>query len=167
MIISRIVALLFAIALPFGAAAQSSNVALGGLAVNGAAPIEVSADELTVDPDSGNAVFTGNVVVVQGDMRLAATTITVEYETDDSGNRTPSIGRVIASGGVTFVSGQDAAEAQEGVYSVSDASLVLTGDVLVTQGPNTVAGDRLFVDLEAGTGRMEGQVRTILQTGEN
>jgi len=43
----------------------------------------------------------------------------------------------------------------------------MTGNVLLTQGPNTLGGDRLTVDLEAGSGRMEGNVRTIFQTGDN
>ncbi|MEM9709948.1 MAG: LptA/OstA family protein [Pseudomonadota bacterium] len=153
------------IVLPGLALAQGSNVALGGLAFDNSAPIEVSADELSVDPNDGAAVFEGNVVVAQGDLRLAAGFIRVEYATDENGNQTPSIGRVSASGGVTFVNGSDAAEAKEAVYAVEDGSLVLSGDVLLTQGGNAVAGDQLFVDLNSGTGRMEGRVRTVFQTG--
>lgn len=153
--------------LPVMAFAQGSNVSLGGLAFDNSAPIEVSADNLSVDPEDGSAVFEGNVVVAQGALRLAANLIRVEYATDEEGNRTPSIGRVSATGGVTFVNGDDAAEAEEAVYSVEDSSLVLSGDVLLTQGANVVSGDRLFVDLAAGTGRVEGGVRTVFQAGEN
>jgi lipopolysaccharide export system protein LptA len=153
--------------LPAVAFGQGANVALGGLAFDNSAPIEVSADNLSVDPEDGSAVFEGNVVVAQGELRLAANLIRVEYATDEEGNQTPSIGRVSASGGVTFVNGADAAEASEAVYSVEDSSLVLSGDVLLTQGSNIVSGDRLYVDLAAGTGRIEGGVRTIFQAGEN
>ena len=41
----------------------------------------------------------------------------------------------------------------------------MTGDVILTQGPNALSGERLIVDLTSGTGRMEGRVRTIFQTG--
>lgn len=162
--------LLFAAVLalvPSAVLAQGANVALGGLAFDNSAPIEVSADNLSVDPDDGSAVFEGNVVVAQGDLRLAASLIRVEYATDADGNRLPSIGRVSATGGVTFVNGPDAAEASEAVYSVDDSSLVLSGDVLLSQGENIVSGDELFVDLEAGTGRIEGGVRTVFQAGDN
>ena len=153
--------------LPVGAVAQAANVALGGLAFDSSAPIEVSADNLSVDQKDGAAVFEGNVVVAQGSLRLAAEFIRVEYATDEDGNRTPSIGQVRASGGVTFVNGQDAAEAKDAVYTVETGALVLSGDVLLTQGENAISGDRLLVDLNAGTGRMEGRVRTVFQTGQN
>jgi len=153
--------------LPAAALAQGANVALGGLAFDNSAPIEVSADNLSVDPEDGSAVFEGNVLVAQGDLRLSADLIRVEYATDAEGNRSPSIGQVTATGGVTFVNGPDAAEAREAVYSVETASLVLSGDVLLTQGQNIVSGDALFVDLEAGTGRIEGGVRTVFQSGGN
>ena len=157
----------FALAVvPMAAHAQSS-VALGGLAFDNSAPIEVSADNLSVDQNDGAAVFEGNVVVAQGELRLAADFIRVEYATDAEGNRTPAIGQVKATGGVTFVSGSDAAEAQDAVYTVDSGDLVLTGDVLLTQGQNAIAGDRLTVDLNSGTGRMEGRVRTVFQTGGN
>ena len=164
---TRVFALLaFALA-PAALSAQGANVSLGGLAFDNSAPIEVSADALSVDPEDGSAVFEGNVVVAQAELRLVAEFIRVEYATDEEGNRTPSIGRVSATGGVTFVNGPDAAEASEAVYSVADSSLVLSGDVLLTQGQNVVAGDVLQVDLERGTGRIEGGVRTVFQTGEN
>ncbi|MEL7460459.1 MAG: LptA/OstA family protein [Pseudomonadota bacterium] len=152
---------------PQAVLAQSANVALGGVAFDNSAPIEVSADNLSVDQNDGAAVFEGNVIVAQGELRLAAEFIRVEYATDADGNRTPSIGQVKASGGVTFVNGGDAAEASDAVYTVESGALILTGDVLLTQGPNAITGDRLVVDLDAGTGRMEGRVRTVFQTGQN
>ncbi len=162
----RVLAVVAACSLPVGVLAQS-NIALGGLAFDNSAPIEVSADNLSVDQNDGAAVFEGNVVVAQGELRLAADFIRVEYATDAEGNRTPSIGKVKATGGVTFVNGADAAEAKDAVYTVETGDLILTGDVLLTQGQNAIAGDRLTVDLNSGTGRMEGRVRTVFQTGGN
>ncbi len=167
MVSIRALVFVAACAMPGLAFGQSSNVALGGLAFDNSAPIEVSADALSVDQDDGAAVFEGNVLVAQGELRLAADFIRVEYATDEDGNRSPSIGQVKASGGVTFVSGPDAAEAQEAIYTVESGALLLTGDVLLTQGESAIAGDRLVVDLNAGTGRMEGRVRTVFQTGQN
>lgn len=167
MISIRAIAVVFWCLIPVSVSAQSSNVALGGLAFDNAEPIEVSADNLSVDPNDGAAIFEGNVIVAQGPLRLAAEFIRVEYATDADGNQSPSIGQVKASGGVTFVNGADAAEAAEAVYSVETGDLVLSGAVLLTQGQNVISGDRLVVDLNAGTGRMEGQVRTSFPTGNN
>ena len=43
----------------------------------------------------------------------------------------------------------------------------MQGNVLATQGDSAIAGDRMTVDMETGTGRVEGRVRTIFQTDEN
>ena len=145
------------------AAAQSANIALGTSGFDSAAPVEVTADELNVDQSNGQAVFSGNVLVVQGDVRLSAGKVTIEYaETEGSQN---GISRLIASDGVTFVTAADAAEAREAVYSVANATVTLSGDVLLTQGQNAIGGDRLVVDLTTGTGRIEGRVRTIFNAG--
>jgi len=53
------------------------------------------------------------------------------------------------------------------VYSVGAAEIVMTGDVVLTQGANALAGEELTVDLETGKGRMTGRVKTIFQTGGN
>ena len=67
----------------------------------------------------------------------------------------------MAGGGVTFVTASDAAEAQDAVYSVAEGTVTMSGDVILTQGRNAIAGDRLVVDLGSGNGRMEGRVRTV------
>ena len=160
MISSARLACLFALlALP--AAAQS--IAFGGIKGDTRAPVEVTADSLAVDQGNGTAVFSGNVLIGQANMRLQAAKVTVEY-----GNAEQSkINRLIATGGVTLVSASEAAEAREAVYDVVKGNVVLTGDVLLTQGKNVMAGQKLSVDLATGTGQMDGRVRTILTPGGN
>ncbi|MEL7149120.1 MAG: lipopolysaccharide transport periplasmic protein LptA [Pseudomonadota bacterium] len=121
-------------------------------------PVEVTADQFSIDQASGQAVFDGNVLIVQGDVRLSAGRVTIEYSDDGSEN---AISRLLASGGVTFVTAADAAEAQDAVYSVSQGTVTLNGNVLLTQGRNAISGDRLVVNLSSGSGRMEGRVRTV------
>ena len=58
-------------------------------------PVEVRSDKLTVDNSSGTTTFSGNAVLGQGDMRLAAQTITVVYIRGDD----TRISRLEASGG--------------------------------------------------------------------
>ena len=52
------------------APALAQNVAFGGMTADTSAPVEVAADNLAVDQADGSAVFTGNVVIGQGEMRL-------------------------------------------------------------------------------------------------
>lgn len=145
-----------------GAAAAQTQVPFGGLTHDSAAPVEVSADQLNVNQADGSATFSGNVVVGQGALRLSAGEVRVEYATGQGRNR---IARLHASGGVTLATPTEAAEAREARYDIDGGQVVLTGDVLVTQGQNALSGDRMVIDLAAGTGRIEGRVRTILQPG--
>ena len=58
-------------------------------------------------------------------------------------------------------------EAQEANYTLETGAIIMSGHVLLSQGRNLLSGDQLFVDLEAATGRMEGNVRTTFQSGQN
>ena len=147
------------------ASAQGTGVALGGFGYDKSLPVEITADSLDVNQTDGSATFTGNVVIGQGDMRLSAGRVVVEYGADAEGRS--EIKKLLASGGVTLVSANEAAEAESAVYSVTTGSIVLSGSVLVTQGPATISGDTLTVDLASGNGSVEGNVRTLLQTGSD
>lgn len=154
---SAVLALLCLGLLPGPVLAQ--QIALGGIRADAKAPVEVTADSLAVNQTDGTATFTGNVLVVQGGMRLKAAVVDVEYDPKDRSK----INRMHATGGVTLVSPDEAAEAKEAVYDVAASSVVMTGDVLLTQGKNVMSGQKLTVDLKTGTGQMDGRVRTVLQ----
>lgn len=142
--------------------AQGTQIAFGAIRQDTSAPVEVSADELNVDQETGAAIFTGNVVIGQGEMRLSAPRVLVIYRQDQAG-----IERMEATGGVTLVSGADAAESQRADYSIDTGLIVMTGNVLLAQGQSAISSDRMTVNLDDGTARMQGNVKTILQTGNN
>lgn len=143
---------------------QGASIAMGTPDFDTGQPVEVSADTLSVDQSTGQAIFAGNVLVVQGQVRMTAGRVLVVYGSDASGAAS-GIDRLEADGGVTFVTATDAAEAEAAIYSVSGGTVTLSGDVLLTQGQNAISGDRLVIDLASGTGQVEGRVRTIFQTG--
>lgn len=146
---------------PVVAAAQSAALAFGQVKTDPSTPVEVTADALDVNQGDGSAVFTGNVLIIQGDMRLSADRVQVVNRTEGSG-----IDRLQASGNVVLVSGTDAAEAQRADYSVTSGKIVMTGDVLVSQGASTIASERMEIDLASGAATMSGRVRTFLNTGD-
>ncbi len=146
--------------LPSLALAQA-QVALGGLSVDQSAQVEVTADTLSVDQASRRAVFSGNVVVGQGTMRVSAGTVEVTYA-DETGEIT----QLLLSGGVTFVTDTEQAEAGSAEYDLTSGLLVLTGDVLLTQGASAIAADRMTINLRDGTAQMDGRVRTVFGQGE-
>lgn len=140
--------------------AQGTNVAFGTIRQDTNQPVEVTADNLSVDQATGTAIFEGNVLIGQGEMRLSATRVKVVYRSAGQG-----IQRLEATGGVTLVSGPDAAEAERADYDIDKGTIVMTGNVLLAQGPSAISAERMSVRLSDGTAQMSGRVKTILQTG--
>lgn len=160
--LGRSLALAALLALCSPVAAQEAKIAFGGLAQDTSLPVEVQADMLSVNNTDGTAIFSGNVLVGQGEMRLAAAKVTVEYGKDGK-----SIARLHATGGVTIANLADAAEAKEALYAIDSGVIVLTGDVLLTQGASALSGQKLTIHLKDGTGVMEGRVSTVFVPGGN
>ncbi len=154
---AALIALVFAVP-----ATAQTNINLGGIAADPSAPVEVTADNLNVDQDTGSAVFSGNVVIGQGDLRLSAPSVQVTYGADSG-----DITRLQATGGVTFATATEAAEAQSADYNLASGLLTLNGNVLLTQGQSALSADSMVLDLNAGTAQMNGRVRTVFQQDGN
>jgi lipopolysaccharide export system protein LptA len=148
-------------AAPAGAAAQQAQVPFGGLSHDATLPVEITADRLDLDQAAGTAVFTGAVRVAQGDLRMAADRVEVFYAGDADGAGSGRVQRMRASGNVTLASGAEAAEAERATYEVATGIVEMQGDVLLTQGENALSSETLTIDLNAGTGALEGRVQTI------
>lgn len=156
------IALLCAAVVFAAPAGAQTNINLGAVNADPNAPVEITADNLSIDQASGTAVFQGNVILGQGDLRLSADRIQVIYN-DASGD----ISRLSASGGVTFVTATEAAEAASAEYNLDAGTLDMSGDVLLTQGASAISADRMSVNLSTGAARMEGRVRTIFNQADN
>ena len=144
------------------AAIAQTNISLGGISADASAPIEISADSLSVDQDTGKATFSGNVVIGQGALRLSAGEVEVIYA-EGSGQ----IASLKAKGGATFVTETEAAEAETADYNLETGSLILIGDVLLTQGSSAISAERMSINLNTGDAELSGRVRTIIQQGGN
>ncbi len=144
--------------------AQKVSVPFGSVQHDTKLPVEIVSDSFTISQSRGSAAFVGNVVVSQGDLRISAGKISVEY-TQKDGKPTGDIGRLIASGSVTLVSGTEAAEAQTATYSITEGLIIMEGNVLLTQGENALSGQIITIDLKDGSAKVEGRVKTIFNTG--
>ncbi|MFV0361046.1 lipopolysaccharide transport periplasmic protein LptA [Tropicimonas sp.] len=149
-------------ALATEAPAQGTQVGFGVADYDSSKPVEVTSDQLDVRQSDGRAVFTGNVVIGQGQMRMTGDKVDVTYGTNAAGSN--EIRSLHATGGVTLVNGGEAAEAAEALYTLETGVVVLTGDVVLTQGENAMAGQKLTVNLGTGTGMMEGRVRVVFNS---
>ncbi|MBT8153532.1 LptA/OstA family protein [Epibacterium ulvae] len=156
---------LMVITLPTFAAAQGT-IAFGSVKTDPGAPVEVSAENLEVNQTDGSARFTGNVVIIQGVMRLSADIVHVTYKTGDDQQKT-GIESLNASGDVILVNGPDAAEANTAEYNIDSGTITMTGNVLLTQGAAVLTSNKMVVNLTSGTAEMAGRVKTILNPNGN
>ncbi len=143
-------------------ALAGTGVSFAGLKTDPKAPVQVQADQLSINQTDGSATFSGNVVVTQSDLELKAATVTVVYEQDGKG-----IAELHATGGVTIRAGDNAASAEDAIYTVATAELVLSGKVLLAEGQATLSGDKLTINLRTGLGTMDGRVTTTFAPGGN
>jgi lipopolysaccharide export system protein LptA len=151
-------------ALPALAVGQGTSVPFG-TGLDRSQPVEITSDRLDLDQAAGTAVFAGSVKVGQGTLRLAADRVEVFYVSGADGAN-GEVQRLVARGNVTLSNGAEAAEADEAVYEVAAGTVDMQGDVLLTQGRNALSSQKLRIDLDAGTGQLEGRVQTIFTPGE-
>ena len=159
-ILTLVSIILLALNTTFPAVAQTSLL-LGSVSLDPNAPVSMTSDKLSISQADGSARFEGNVVIGQGDMRISADLVIVTY-LEEGG-----IDQLTASGGVTFVTKSNEAESEIASYSLTNNTLVMSGNVLLKQGQNAISAETMNVDLATGSAVLTGRVRTILKTGSN
>ena len=65
------------------------------------------------------------------------------------------ISSVTASGNVYYVTPNETIRGDRAVYTISNATIVVTGDVILTQGKNVLTGARLVYNVRTESARME------------
>ena len=142
--------------------AQEAQVAFGAVKVDPTLPVEVTSETLNVNQEDGSAEFLGDVIVIQGEMRLTAERVLVIYNQERS-----AIERMEATENVVLVSPPDAVEGDWVEYTIDTGVIKIKGNVLLIQGPSIISGDQMIVNLTLGTATMSGRVKTVLQQGED
>ncbi len=137
-------ALVLALLLPAAASAawaQASKERAVGFGNFGSSkePIKIDANKLDVFDKEGRAVFTGDVVAVQGESTMKCTIMTVFYEQRDQngGQATPAaqgaddsaIKKIDCKGPVTIVSRTQTATGDNAVFDRTANRILLTGNV--------------------------------------
>ena len=132
---------------------------------NTSLPLEIRSKELNIEQNTGRATFSGNVIVTQGNLILTALTLVVEYALKNS-RMTSEMEKLTANKDVTIVSETQSAVANKMVYDVMSEKIIMTGDVILKEGLSATSGDRLTINLNTGSRRMEGNVRTLILSEE-
>lgn len=159
------------LALSFGAQAQLSGQS---------GPIQIEADQLEFQDREGKAIYDGNVDAIQGDARIRTDKLIVTFdqkpqdENSDSSGIGGSVGAVkslTAIGSVYYMTPQEKAKGDKGVYNYQNDTITLTGNVSVTRGENVIVGDKLVINVGTGVSQFTSEstkkgerVRTVLIT---
>ena len=119
------------------------------------APLDVDAKSIDVMDAKGQAVWSGDVRITQGDMKLNADTVTVFYTRSKSGGD-PVIDRLDAQNNVRLVTPSETATGRYGIYDVVRKTVTLVGGVTLSHGDSVLHGQRLAIDLDSGRSRLDG-----------
>eukprot|EP00435_Cladocopium_sp_Y103_P077555 s1_g1294.t1 len=149
----------------FGAQAEEESSPIG-FQTDPDAPIEIEADTLEVEQNAQTATFIGNVVAVQGGIRLRADRLIVTYaeksdgaSDDDGDTGGTEITRIDAKSNVHVMSEDDqSASGDWALYMVANETITMGDTVVLRQGENVIRGQRLNIDLNSGQARVEGGV---------
>lgn len=116
------------------------------------APINVSADKFQADSNAKTGTWTGNVLVVQGDMRMRANSVRLNVVGKDN-----KPDKILASGNVVVDSpNSGTVTGDNGVYDVVARTVTMTGKVVLTRQKDVMRGSQLTVNLETGVATLGG-----------
>jgi lipopolysaccharide export system protein LptA len=178
-----------------GAAKSSDSSSPASLlpGTNSKAPISIEADKLVYFDKEQKAVYTGNVVVIQGDTKMTCSgmTIFMEKGPDASqpaasqpaaakaadagpaagpGGSSSRVRHLDATGPVTVLSKTQVATGDTASYDKAQNKVWLVGNVTLSDGGNVTKGDKLTYDLTTGqatvdTGAAANRVRGLFIPG--
>jgi len=174
---------------PTGAAGAEKPAEAGDSAAifpgtNSKQPISIDADKLVYFDKEHKAIYTGNVVVIQGDTKMTCTMMTVFLDhapaqgaaSADGAKQTTDgppgpaadagVKRLEAKGPVTVLSKTQVATGDNGVYDKTDDKVYLIGHVTLSDGQNVTQGDKLTYDLKTGVATVDTSAKSSRVHGQ-
>jgi lipopolysaccharide export system protein LptA len=147
----------YLVATPFAfaqAPTQSGSLLPGS---NSKEPINIAADKLDYFDKEQKAIYSGNVVVVQGDTRLNASILTIMFDRKNSTAKTSgqnstnsNLRWMKGQGPITIVNKDQVGVGDSLEYDKLKDKFFLKGNVSLSQGENITKGDELVYDLQTG-----------------
>lgn len=122
----------------------------GAQSFQGGQPIMWGADEVARTPTLLS--LRGRAELTQGDNRIRADRVEGTISNGD-------LSRVEASGNVYFVTPEQTIRGDRAVYTPATDTIILTGDVILTQGQNVMTGGRLTYNTRTEAAQMDGAGR--------
>jgi lipopolysaccharide export system protein LptA len=124
-------------------------------------PIRVNADRSEVIERQRQVVLLDNVDIMQGEARLRADKVTINYSGSDDTQAAGMSGfgdiqTMVAEGEVFYVTPDLKATGAKGVYDAQADTITMTGEVVLVRGEDVATGQRLVMRLEEGRTTLEG-----------
>ena len=150
------VALAVALFAALPAHAQTTDL-FSGFSKKGNGPIEVDAQTLEIveDGDERISTFSGGVTVRRGDTTMKAAQIKLFSAKDSDASDQNGFRRMEATGTVYVNSGKQTITGSQAVVDNKAQTIVLSGNVVLSQGKDVLAADRLVIDMATGKARVE------------
>ena len=124
-------------------------------------PIEITSQQLEVLQQQRQSIFTGDVVVKQGEMTLSADKLIVVLKKDQD-----LVERLEAVGAVKVIQLDRIATAEKAVFYQLEEKLVLSGSAEVVQGQNKISGDEITLYMKENRSLIKssesGRVRAVI-----
>ena len=178
------VALALALTFVAVATAGAANKDAGASLLPGAgskAPVSIEADKLVYFDKEQKAIYTGNVVVIQGDSKMTCSELTIYVDKGaTSGDAAPAsdaakngaggsssrVRHLDAGGPVTVISKTQVATGDRAAYDKPQNKVWLFGNVTLSDGGNVTKGDKLTYDLTTGEATIDaGRVKGLFIPG--
>jgi len=137
--------------------AQNTTLSLNNKNHNVNLPVEITADNLSINQSSNTATFEGTAYIGQGSLRLSADKVIVKYN-ENAG----SVSSIEAIGNVFFTNGEDIATSENAVYEIDSGLLKMSRNVLLIQGKSTISGNYLNMNVLENIAYLSGNVKTTL-----
>jgi len=120
---------------------------------NSQGPVEFSADHGDFQDKQQRAILSGNVVVVQAELRLTADRTLMAYTNTDK----LTLQRIDATGNVVVTRNDERASGDIAVYDLSRKQITMVGHVALSRANgDNLNGGRLVIDLDTGLSSIDG-----------
>lgn len=110
-------------------------------------PIEINSDRLEVVQPEQKAIFSGNVVAVQGKVTLKSDRMTVFYRSSGDSGGQSGVSRIEVLGNVDMTTPTETVTGNQGFYNVDAKQILVFGDVTLRRDKNVLKGQRLEYNL--------------------
>lgn len=121
-------------------------------------PVSVEANVLEIFRDQRQAVFTGNVFAVRGEVRLRSQKLVLHFieKKSGTGKTKTEVTRMNAYGAVVVVKGNMRATGQWAVMHMRTGKVTMGDSVVLTEDKTVIRGSKLELDLKTGKSRIIG-----------